>query len=358
MSSSFIRRKELPSGRIRYYVFIEWNGKEKSLGGFDRKRDAEARLRRAREELALGTFDRIDETFAQFATRWLKEDIEPTVRLLTYKDYEAMLRNHLLPSLGPVKLHDIKPEHVRHCIVEMSEKGLAPRTCNKVLMVCKMMLGRAEELERIPKNPASKVRAFRQPQTEMEFLNVSELRRLLDAASPKAYPIIATAALSGVRQGELLALRWSDVDLEEGILYVRRSYRPETGFTEPKSKAGRRAIRICEELCIILFLTKQEQAATNDNLLFPSKTGTPLDHANLVVREFHPALARAGLRRIRWHDLRHTYAALMISLDTNMKVLQSWMGHSSIRVTMDSYGHLLPEAHDGIQAKLGGLIFD
>jgi integrase len=164
--------------------------------------------------------------------------------------------------------------------------------------------------------------------------------------------------LTGARQGELLGLKRGDVDLESGLIFIRRTFHPSYGFVEPKSEYSRSAVRMSEELALILRAHLESTGGDSDSLVFPNNVGNPHSHQNMVTRAFHPSLAKAGLRKIRFHDLRHTYAALMISLDINPKVLQRQMGHSSIRVTMDTYGHLIPDICDNSPwAGLDGLIF-
>jgi integrase len=192
----------------------------------------------------------------------------------------------------------------------------------------------------------------------MEYLRPDEIRRFLAASPPEFYALFPTAVLTGARQGELLGLKRGDVDPERGLIFIRRTFHPSYGFVEPKSDYSRRAIKMSPELVEILRAHLECISGDADSLVFPNNAGHPHSHQNLVTRTFHPTLERAGLRKIRFHDLRHTYAAPMISLDANPKVLQRQMGHSSIRVTMDTYGHLIPDVCDNrAWAGLDGLIF-
>jgi integrase len=150
---------------------------------------------------------------------------------------------------------------------------------------------------------------------------------------------------------------WGDVDLERRVMYIRRTYYPGHGFTEPKSASGRRAVKISPELAVILRELKEATESGAGDLIFGNCTGNPIDATNMLAREFRPALERASLRQIRFHDLRHTYAALQTASGENFKFIQHQMGHASITTTMDLYGHLLPEASEGAGERLDALVF-
>lgn len=350
--SGRIRRRVLPSGVVRYYVLIRIDGRERSFGGFEKKKLAETRLRAVLEQAAAGTLGHPD-TFEEFAEKWL-EGCAGSVRPRTLTGYEQIVRLHLLPVLGAYGLKDIGPAQVQATVSRASAAGLAPLTVQKVLTVLRMVLNRAEVWGYIQSNPARHIHPPASQQREMDFLTPDELVKLLDNAG-RSLPIIATAAATGLRQGELFALRRMDMDLEKQRITVRRSYHPAQGFTSPKSKAGKRAVPICDELAVILAV-HLKGIEERDTLVFPAPKGGPQDPFNFVRVDFLPALERAGLRRIRFHDLRHTYATIMLSLGANVKALQVWMGHASIRTTLDLYGHLLDTDDDGVQERMTGIL--
>ena len=138
---------------------------------------------------------------------------------------------------------------------------------------------------------------------------------------------------------------------------TRRTYSAQFGFVTPKSAQSKRAVGVTPELGRILQEHKEGKKGAPDDLMFVNREGNVINHQNMVTCEFHPALQRAGVKRIRFHDLRHSYAALMISLGENIKFIQTQMGHSSISTTLDSYGHLLPEASEGTGRLLDALVF-
>jgi integrase len=254
-------------------------------------------------------------------------------------------------------LKDICPERIDNFKAGKLRDGKAPATVNKLLVILGAMMKRAVVWRYIGENPVQYVDRVKPKHREMDYLAPEEIRRLLDAASPEYRPLFATAVLTGARQGELLALRWGDLDLERRVLFIRRTYYPGHGFTEPKSASGRRAIKISPELSAILREHREAIGGGAGDLIFGNGTGNPIDATNMLAREFRPALERAGLRQVRFHDLRHTYAALQTASGENFKFIQQQMGHASITTTMDLYGHLLPEASEGAGERLDALVF-
>ncbi len=190
----------------------------------------------------------------------------------------------------------------------------------------------------------------------MDFLNPKEINSLLDACSPDFYPVCFTAVMTGLRQGELFGLKWSDVDFAGKVIGVRRSYHPAHGFDSTKSKKGERVVVMSPDLTEVLAGHKAKAGGSTDDLVFRTKDGNVIDYRNIERSEFHKALDQAGLRRIRFHDLRHSHAALMIAIGVNAKFLQRQLGHADIGVTLNTYGHLLPDASEGIGEALDQMV--
>lgn len=341
---SFIRRKTDNKGAFRYYPFYTSNGREVSLGGFSRKKDAEARLAREIAERASGKKE--DLLFSEFAERWLTDVAAVTVKPSTLMDYRRIVEKQLVPVFGNHQLSEITPAMVQR-FVAMASKGRAPGRVNKFLVVLRSMLKRAEIWGYLAKNPASHVLPVRTVKREMEFLTPQEVEKLLEEPG-LCRALFAAAVMTGAREGELLALRWSDVD--NCKFNIRRSYSPVHGFSEPKNDS-RRQISFPPALLDYL-----EPGKARD-LVFHNEDGKPWDGTYVLRWQLHPALKRAGIRQVRFHDLRHTYAALMISLNVNPKWLQVQMGHKNLTTTMDTYGHLYPSVEQDAPQRLEGLIF-
>ena len=183
-----------------------------------------------------------------------------------------------------------------------------------------------------------------------------EIQALLEAADARWRVIILTAVLTGLREGELLGLAWGDIDWTNRQIYVRQQYTAGR-FSELKTKASRRRVDLPGELVAELRRWRLACPPGAHDLVFPNGAGNPETHGNLLNRGFYPALRRAGLRKIRFHDLRHTYASLLIANGEHPKRIQALMGHSSINVTMDVYGHLMPGGGDEVADRLGALVF-
>ncbi len=162
--------------------------------------------------------------------------------------------------------------------------------------------------------------------------------------------------MTGMRRGELLALQWGDIDWNSNQISVRRSiYRGE--FVNPKSRNSIRRIVMSPILRQSLERHRLLGRKSELGLIFSNEHGLPLDPENLIKREFHPALDRAGLRRIRFHDLRHSYASLLISQGENIKFIQSQLGHASATTTLDRYGHLIPNLENDAARRLDKTVF-
>ena len=354
----FITSKPGSDGKPRYYaVYRDRAGKRKWEAAGRYKKDADNLLQRRESEVRSGVKPD-DITFSEFSRRWLTKYAAAHVKPRTFNDYQIAVRVHLEPFFGGSRLKDIHPEHVEDFKAAKLLEGKAPATINKQLVVLGSMMKRAVIWRYIRENPVQYVSRVKQTHGEMDYLTPGEIRRLLDAASPDHRPLYATAILTGVRQGELLALQWGDLDLERGVLFIRRTYHFRYGFAPPKSESGRRAVKVTPELAAILRAHKERTGGKASDLIFTNGAGNPIDGANLLSQEFRPTLERAGIRRVRFHDLRHTKAALRIASGENFKFIQQQMGHASISTTMNQYGHLLPEASEGSGQRLDSLVFD
>src|SRR5437867_5466590 len=188
---------------------------------------------------------------------------------------------------------------------------------------------------------------------EMQILTPPEIRRLLDAADEPVRTLLLCAVLTGMRRGELLGLRWEDIDLEGHRIFVRRAlWRGK--FVTPKSRRSRRTIDLAPTLRAAL---AKFPSRFQGGLVFCSPDGEPINPDTFAQRDWARALLRAEVRRLRFHDLRHTYASLLIAQGAHPKYIQTQLGHASIQTTLDRYGHLMPDAHAAEARKLDRLVF-
>jgi integrase len=297
-------------------------------------------------------------TMKEFAAKWDEDYVTVQIRLGRMKESSAescrsRLRLHVVPFLGRMRLDEITLPHVREFMKALLAKELSPKTVLNVMVVLKEMLKHAVQWGYLDANPAQCAERPRGEEQEMEILTPSEIRRLLAAADDPVRTLLLCAVLTGMRRGELLGLRWEDIDLEGHRLFVRRAlWRGK--FVTPKSRRSRRTIDLAPTLQAAL---AQLPSRFQGGLVFCRKDGKPIDPDNFAHRDWARVLRRAELRRIRFHDLRHTYASLLIAQGAHPKYIQAQLGHASIQTTLDRYGHLMPDVHAAEARKLDRLVF-
>jgi len=271
----------------------------------------------------------------------------------TLRSYQSNLDGHIAPFFGAMPLSEVTLASVQQFIKALLGKGLSPKTIGNVIVILKEMFKHAVQWGHLDANPVQYVERPRGEDKEMDVFTPDEIRRMLDAQEEPLRTLLLTAVLTGMRQGELFALQWEDIDFARHQVHVRRSLWHGTLGT-PKSRRSRRAIDMPPTLEQAL---QQLSTTRRSDFVFCSERGTPLDADNFRHREFPAALRRAQLRRIRFHDLRHTYTSLLIAHGAHPKYIQAQLGHASIQTTLDRYGHLMPQLHQAEAQKLDQLVF-
>lgn len=329
--------------------FTDNSGQRVMKSGFSTKAEAESYLAKTRLELDKGTlvYKNKQVMFATLANSFMGDYAESYCRTNTKKGYYSYLKNHILPYFGGFKACDITPNVIRDYIkVLQQEKGLANKTINHTLNLLSGIFSKAVEDNYVNYNPLTSIKRLKLPHVEMQFLDTFDIKALLQTAKedyPNFYPLLQTAITTGMRRGELLALTWNDIDYDRKLIRVNKSL--NNGIVEEvKTKKSVRNVCIPENLVLVLKAWKKK--APKSNIVFCSSTGGYLDPNNMAKRLFKPCLEKAGVKNIRFHDLRHTYASLMIAKQMPIKFIQQQMGHSSIQVTLDKYGHLMPELYE------------
>lgn len=357
-------REDIGKYIIDYYDNLGKRHKE-AIGG--NEHDAYRVLNKKIEEIDTGAFNPSPktETFKSFAERWLSGKVGVKVR--TRVSYQGILDNHLIPYFGKARIAEMRRKNIQEFIGEKKEQGnLSPKSVSNILAVLHEILEDAQVENLIARNPYLKIEKPKKERPEVDYLRTHEIPIFLKGCeSSNHYALFYTAIFTGMRRGELLARKWGDIDWINRKLYVRDSlYKNE--FQSPKSEYSKREIDIGPRLIQVL---KEHRAAqdrirlkagkdwVDKDLIFCRNDGRPLDADNLYHRDFKRILKAAGLRSIRIHDLRHSFAAILISANHNFKYIQSQMGHSSIKVTMDLYGHLMPEVHDGAAKRTEDFVF-
>jgi len=295
-------------------------------------------------------------TVGAFLTNWL-DGARPTIRPGTWRRYEELTRLYLIPGLGRVRLVALGPHHVAKLYRDLLASGMTPATTHYVHRTLRRALGQAERWKLVTPNAAAVVTPPRPESREMRTLTAEQVRRLLDAAPDRDRPLYLLAVSTGMRLGELLALRWADVDLDSRSLRVVATLRHLSGeaatFAPPKTARSRRRVELSASVVASLSAHKVAtieerwragQLWQDHDLVFPNLLGRPRGPSN-VSRELHPLLERAGLPRIRFHDLRHTAATLMLGRGVHPKLVSDMLGHASVGITLDTYSHSLPSMH-------------
>jgi len=266
-----------------------------------------------------------------------------------------------------MKLHSLSPAHVQGLYRSKLDAGLKPSSVRSIHAVLHRALKQAVRWGLVPRNVTEAVDIPKLMPEEINALSPEETRRFLAASRGDRLEALYVVAIHcGARRGELLGLRWSDVDLDAGTLRINRQLqRMHDGsglmFSEPKNKKARRTIRLTNAASEALRGHRKRQAEEklrmgtlyqDQGLVFATEIGTPLEPSNIDNRSFKPLLSKAGLRSIRFHDLRHTCATLMLSQGVNPKIAQERLGHGTIAQTMDTYSHVLPDMQDQAVAAL------
>ena len=296
------------------------------------------------------------ETVAAFLARWL-DAIEGTMRPSSHYRYRVNVEKHLAPTLGRHKLADLRPEHLVALYAAKRKAGLAPRTVKYMHTTIRKALAMAVEWGAVPRNAAAVVKAPQVPRAEIKPPSSAEVARLLetaDAHGDRLAPLWAVMVYSGCREGELLGLRWDDVDLDSGVITIRRLLQSVKGgaprFDRPKTPSAARTFRLPPTAVAALRLQRDRQnferqrrgeGYADQGLVFASRTGSPL-HPTSVPHRFKVALERAGLSRSYTpHGLRHANASAMHAKGVPLRVMSERLGHSTPAITLTVYSHML-----------------
>ncbi len=340
----------------RYTVHTADGPKRKVIYGRKYK-DVEKKLAEARGDAARGiVFDAKGETVRTFLERWLEDVVKPNKTHRTYATHRQQVLSHIIPAFGRVKLEALRKAHVDRLYTELLRGGLAPSSVRRVHAVLHAALEEAVRGDLIPRNPAAHANKPKVRQEEIEPLDAEQARTFLDAARGDRYEALYLLCLmAGLRQGEALGLKWSDIDLDAGTLRVNRQLQrvrrdgEKSGrlvFSEPKN-ASRRTVGLPQRAVEALRSHRKRQLEEklkapdyeDSGLVFATGKGTALDAQNIVNRHFKPLLKQAGLPPIRFHDLRHSCLSLLAQRGEPIRDLQALAGHASAAFTLQRYTH-------------------
>jgi len=367
-----IYKKILKDGSRRYEARIRLNGKPVGKR-FQRKKDAEEWLARYSVDVLDGTYRKLKKgTFGQYIEHWKETHLIPAkYKPSTLKGYRHCLQKSLLPEFGPYPIAAISSAEINRFIAKQLNGGLSPKSVQNELNLLGKIFKDAVSDNYLRHSPMEGVRKPKVTKKKHgRALKPEEIQSLLAVLDPKTRLLVITAILTGMRQGEQFALFWEDIDWENDVIRVHREVfwdfgkngqkqegQPKYVYTAPKTDYSIREIDLSPLLkkeLLELYL----KSGKKNGLVFPSSRGTPLNANNFYKRKFKPALKAAEIEdNVRWHDLRHTYGSLKLEQGANVYYIQRQMGHSSIQVTVDIYGHLLESRKPEEAAKTDQLVF-
>jgi integrase len=317
------------------------------------RKDVAAQLNKAIAERDSGiVYDSENLKVADYLDRWL-DSIRDTLRERTWRRHEEITRLHLKPSIGGIRLDKLNALEVQSLYRSKLDSGLSPRTVQIIHATLHKALKQAVRWSLIPRSVCEVVVPPRVPKSEIRPLDVRQAKKLLDTAwdrQPYFYPLCVLAVTTGMRSGEILGLQWQDVDLDAGTVQVRRTVF-NGAVSTPKTARSNRGIRLPRVAVEAL-----RRHPRSSGWVFSSRNGTSLSVHNLHNRSWKPLLKDSGLPDIRFHDLRHTCATLLLSKGVHPKLVQELLGHSSIEITLDTYSHVLPSMGDHAASAMDDLL--
>ena len=327
------------------------------------KREAEKRLSELLHERDTGTYVKpVKQTFGQFLDQWLRDYAWPNLSAETAQAYDIMARKHLIPTLGSIPLQQLTPARLQAYYTEKltsgrrdGKGGLSPRTVRHHHRLIHVALESAVKWQLVQRNVADSVDAPKYRQKEMNTFDEEGMLAFLESVkATEYYSVFYTALFTGMRRSELLALRWSDLDLDLGYISINRNLHHLADksfvFQPPKTTKSRRQVPLSPSTSIILRQHRDRQRAqrllmdhpvTDNDLVFCKVDGSPLLPHSLS-QAWRRLARQAGFHGIRLHDARHTHATLMLEQGVNWKIISERLGHGSVAMTLDLYAHASP----------------
>lgn len=338
--------------------------KQKWKGGFRTKKEAEKACAELIAQIEAGKYkEPATVTLESFLLEFMEGE-KHRIRETTWNNQMFLVQKHILPALGHVQLKDLSPLHLQKFYTQKASEGLSNSYLRSMYAVLSKTLRAAERWGLIEKNTAALVSPPRPQKREMRVWTLGEVRQFLQASEKrKFYIAYVLAVFTGMRRGEILGLRWSDIDLEKGVIHVQRTLYKTKGklvFQEPKTRGSKRSIVISPIVISALkkhrvrqqeMRLKLGQAYIDHDLVVCSWNGNPVDPSDLN-EDFKMAIKKAGVPQIRFHDLRHTHATILLQLGEHPKVVSERLGHSSVTITLDTYSHVLPDMQRALAENL------
>jgi len=350
---------------------------QKWYGGYKKKKDAERDLIKLLHQVETNTFINPEKiTLGAYLKQWMTDYVESNLAPKTIEGYRVNIERHVIPSIGNITLQKLQPTHIQQFYNSKLLKGrldgkggLSAKSVIYIHRNLREALNHAVKMQLIPRNVADLVEVPRQKVFRASFLNENQIQNLLKAfeATNMYIPVLLAVGL-GLRRGEALGLQWKDIGFEDKTIAIMRSLLPSKGgliFHEPKTEHSHRVITASEGIINELVKQKEEhekykkllgQAYNDKDLVCCLNDGSPINPASFS-HSFSSALETYKLPHIRFHDLRHSNATLMLKHNISAKVASERLGHSNIGITLDLYSHVMKEMQEDAANKLDNALF-
>ncbi len=339
--------------------------RQKRVSGFTSEKKANKAMIDMISELNKGGYvDPSTDTLSDYLDDWLKHKLK-RVAYSTYTHYKSYINNHIKPAIGNIKVFELTASHVENFYDSLLEQGkLSERSIHHIHRILSNALEKGARIGDVQKNVAKVVEPATVRKKEMTYWSMDMLQKFLDLTREEHnYIAWYIAAFTGMRQGEILGLKWDCVDFDNKMIYVRRALKRDNGkciIADLKNNSSYRSIAISTSDVFELKKHYNEQKEykfslgdnyDDNNLVVATGLGTHILPSNLG-RAFRRCLDNEEITTIRFHDLRHTHASMLFGLGVHPKIVQERLGHSSIQVTLDTYSHMLPNMQEAAADKL------
>ncbi|MGG3889601.1 tyrosine-type recombinase/integrase [Metabacillus fastidiosus] len=331
--------------------------KRKKQRGFKTKKDAEKALALIEAEVYKGTyFEPSNTSYKEHILDWYKSK-KQSINIQTAGTYDSIINHRIIPSLGHISLSSLTPILLQNYVNELHDEGLSSATIKKIYNIIKGSLDYAVNMELLPSNPMKKLQLPKDKKKEMTVWEVPDIKAFLHVAkTDRFYIAFHLAITTGMRRGEILGLRWKDIDFHKGVLYVRQTLSKDGKqfLVGAKTESSVRSIKLPKETLSALQsqkinISKEKlrhgAAYVDHDLVVCTMKGTPVNPNNLT-RTFNKLIEEAKAPPIRFHDLRHTHATMLLAQGVAAKVISERLGHSNIKTTLDIYSHVLPNMQE------------
>ena len=334
------------------------------------KKDAEKKLAELLHQIDTGTFVQPTKlTIADFLEQWLRDYCKANLAPNTTETYEFFVHKHIIPVIGQIPLSSLRPEHLQRLYSDKLNGGLGSRSVRYIHGTMHKALKTAVKLGMIARNPAESLDVPKIKRHDIQIMNESDIHIFLEYARDTSYhTLFYTALFTGMRRSELLALRWSDIDLLLGQISVNHTLHRldnrEVIIRQPKTARGKRTIALSPSTIEVLREHRTQQAElkkslgvtlAEDDFVFCQPDGSPL-LPDSITQAWRRLAHRTGLNGIRLHDARHTHASLMLKQGIHPKIVQERLGHASIQITLDTYSHVAPGLQEAAAARFDEII--